>query len=681
MTSLFRRLAVLPTLLVLAGLSTALHAQPKNVILYIGDGFGIAPKTAARMALGQGRDGKRFSTDAGFHAMQLDALRYNSTITTHSLNSWITDSAPGAACYAVGQRGKIDNEFISMDPVTMEALPTILEAAKRQGYAVGLVTTTRITHATPAVFGSHIWNRDLEDYIAAQYISSTEAEYESIFTGGDSNYVASRDWQLPTPKVGVEIDVLLGGGSRHFLPKAGNGGAHTIVRDRAGNPILGPKGDTVRLGKGRRVDNADLVTAAEGRGFRYVNSRDALLGLDLSQFTPSGNAKLLGLFRDSHCDYEQDRQMTYPWEPTLAEMTEIAIKVLKRKSPKGFFLMVEAGRIDHLEHANCGGIGFTADLKNYVVTADKPAIAEDLVYNADTSKIVPNVYGSDYMIKEVLAYDYAVGVGRALLSEDTTQTLILATSDHECGGFAVVGLHDEENLSGNGTKIRTYANTPKKPVFTPTPVNVTRGDVATNGWYPDYVMTDFQGRMWPQVGPSGRRIVVSYGSNPVTNGNGGAVGSTPGNHTPQDVLIYADDNVNGTVASTITGRGLLDNTDLAPIMEKFLNVKIFAGIKSDDDPTMTRSLRVGDVIPNPTTAGSSMTFEFTTEHAGAMTVAVYNSIGQRVRLLVNGLVQAGRQTVTWDTLNDQGGVVPPDVYMISATANGSTLTRKSVVVN
>src|ERR1041384_7449551 len=89
---------------VAAAATPALHAQKKNVILFIGDGFGIAPKTAARMALGQGKTGKRFSTDAGFQVMQLDALKYNSTVTTHSLNSWITDSAPGAACYAVGQR-------------------------------------------------------------------------------------------------------------------------------------------------------------------------------------------------------------------------------------------------------------------------------------------------------------------------------------------------------------------------------------------------------------------------------------------------------------------------------------------------------------------------------------------------------------------------------------------------
>ncbi|UOQ69398.1 alkaline phosphatase [Hymenobacter volaticus] len=120
-----------------------------NVIMYIGDGFGLAPKTAARMAMGQGRDGKRFNTDANFQVLALDKLKYNATVTTHSLNSWITDSAPGASVYACGKRGKQDNEVISLDPATGQSIETILEAAKKQGYAVGIVSTARITHATP----------------------------------------------------------------------------------------------------------------------------------------------------------------------------------------------------------------------------------------------------------------------------------------------------------------------------------------------------------------------------------------------------------------------------------------------------------------------------------------------------------------------------------------------------
>ncbi|MEP7219406.1 MAG: alkaline phosphatase, partial [Bacteroidota bacterium] len=504
-----------------------------------------------------------------------------------------------------------------------------------------------------------------------------------IFNGKDSSYNATRDWVLPDPKVGVAIDVLLGGGSRQFLPKK-TPGANNIVRDHSGNVLKYPKGDTVILGKGGRMDTVDLIEVAKSRGYKFVNSRDALNNLDLSQFTPNNNAKLIGLFRDSHCDYEQDRQMTYDWEPNLAEMTQIAIEVLKRKSDKGFFLMVEGGRIDHLEHANCGGIGFAAvdsTHRRYVVTSDKPAIAEDKDYNGDTTAIVPGIYGSDYMIKEVLAYDYAVGKGRALLADNTAQTLILATSDHECGGFAVVGLHDEGDLQKNGTKIRTYANTPKKPVFTPTPVNITRGDRATNGWFPDYTMVDFQGYMWPKVGPSGRRIVVSYGSNPVTNGNGDALGGTPGNHTPQDILTYADDNVNGTFASRITGHGLMDNTDIAPIMEDFLGVNIFGGSVGIDNPTQGTHGTDGDaVMPNPVRSGAMAAVDFTTSGGGMATVEIFNSIGQRVRRLLNENLPAGVHHTEWNTADEHGAPVPSDTYMVVVRSGGDVVSRKLVVV-
>lgn len=675
----FNRTLLRSALAVMLAAGATAHAQQKrNVILYIGDGFGIAPKTAARMAMGQGQETRRLSTDPNFHVMQLDALKYNGTITTHSLNSWVTDSAPGAACYASGQKGKIDNEFISLDPQTMQPIATILENAKKQGYAVGLVTTTRITHATPAVFATHIWNRDMEDYIAAQYISKSEAEYEAIFNSSDSTYNAQRDWVLPDPRIGVDVDVLLGGGSRHFLPKK-NAGPNNIVRDRDGNAIM-KDGKEVTLGSGKRVDNADLIEIAKTRGYKYVNSRDALLGLDLTQFTADNDAKLIGLFRDSHCDYEQDRQMNYDWEPNLAEMTQMAIEVLQRKSPKGFFLMVEAGRIDHLEHANCGGIGFTEDSKNYVVTADQPAIPEDMVYGGPTD-VVPNIYGSDYMIKEVLALDYAVGKGRQLMSSSSDKTLLLVSSDHECGGFAVVGLHDENDAQKNGTKVRTYAQQPKKPVFTPTPVNVTRGDAATNGWFPDYTMEDFQGYMWPKAVANSRRIVVSYGSNPVTNGNGSAVGGTPGNHTPQDILVYADDNVNGEYASRVTGHGLMDNTDLTPIMADFLGVNMSSGVTNPDGGSTPNALRGSDVVPNPVAAGSTADFEFTTDGNGRVVVEVYNSLGQRVRSLLGDTLGAGTHRIEWNTRDDRGGIVSADSYMVVIKSNGTMVSKKFVVVH
>ncbi|KAK6025903.1 putative dTDP-4-dehydrorhamnose 3,5-epimerase [Ostertagia ostertagi] len=212
--------------------ANSVMAQPKNVIMYIGDGFGTSAKTAARMAMGQGTQGKRFTSDAGFHILSLDRLKYAGSATTHSANSWITDSGPGASVYAAGRDGKIDNEAISFNVATGTPVETILEKAKKAGYAVGIVTSTRVTHATPAAFASHIWFRDLEDYIAAQYISSTVAQYQAIYNDPNSKlggYNAARDWTLPAPKVDVEVDVILGGGSRHFLPRIKTGNRSEIL--------------------------------------------------------------------------------------------------------------------------------------------------------------------------------------------------------------------------------------------------------------------------------------------------------------------------------------------------------------------------------------------------------------------------------------------------------------------
>ena len=675
-------------------------ATNNNVIIYIGDGFGLAPKTAARMAMGQGRDGKRFSSDAGFQVLNLDKLKYNATVTTHSLNSWITDSAPGASVYACGKPGKQDNEVISLNPATGASIETILEAAKKQGYAVGLVSTARITHATPAAFASHIWYRDLEDYIAAQYIASTQTQYEAIFNSSPTTsyrYTAARDWVLPAPKVGVELDVLLGGGARHFMPRTRTAASsyETIV-DRNGTAIIDPATGVAATLKGNRADDVDLVGyAVNQRNYGCVNSRDALNNLNMSQYGVGGK-KLLGLFHSSHVNFEQDRQTNANWEPSLAEMTRMAIEVLKAKSNgKGFFLMVEAGRIDHLEHANTGGISVVANaagVNQYTVDSDKPtfALSGEANYVATPATVrTTNVYASDYMIKEVMAFDYAVAEGRALLATPGTtgKTLILSTSDHECGGFAVTGLHDEADAQGNGTKIRTYSGQITKSVAAEagyaTPTNLLRGDGGTGGWFPDYVMNTFQGKDYPQpASPTGKRIVVAYGSNPLTNGNGTRAstgvgsnqGATPGNHTPQDIWVGAEDNTNlATDAAAIAGRGLLDNTSITPIMARFLGLTSFyttitlrtAPGKADE---------VGGVQLSPVPFLNQFAVNFTLPAPSAITVELFDETGRRVQsVLTNQRYPSGPHSVAVD-----GSRLSAGLYIATVKVNGQVVSKRTI---
>jgi alkaline phosphatase len=684
------------TAALLASISCQVYAQsrPKNVIMYIGDGFGISAKTAARMSMGQGTDGKRFTSDAGFHILSLDKLRYNGTLTTHSANSWITDSGPGAAAYACGKDGKLDNESISFNVATGTPVETILEQAKKAGYAVGIVTTTRVTHATPAAFASHIWFRDLEDYIAAQYISSNETQYEDIYNASSSlikPYNPARDWVLPAPKVGVEVDVILGGGARHFLPK----GYNDTVKASNGIPILDPSGNVIKLA-GKRIDSVNLIDMAKSRGYVYVNSRDALLKLDTTLFTPGSTKKLIGLFNSSHVNYEQDRQLNADWEPSLFEMTEMAIKVLRAKGgTKGFFLMVEGGRIDHLEHANSGGITVIAGTPSnqYTVDADKRSYVGggEAIYGVTpTTARQPDIYGSDYLIKEVLAFDYSVAQGRKLLDDTKSRTLIFSSSDHECGGTAIVGLHDQNDLQANGTMIRTYASGPKQngigasssgPATTTTfatPSLVTRGDIdfatkSPNGWFPNYTTYTFQGRpeQWPKVDTAGRRIVVSYASNPITNGNGTKAGGTPGNHTPMDVWVGADDNSGGDFASQITGNGQLDNTFLTHIMSDFLDLSGLTGYITTapvgPDATM-------ELFPNPATA--TVNIQLKAIENTTVQIMVTNVAGQLVNNIANEAITTGTHSWTFNT-----ATMPAGIYFVSVLSKTGTTTKKLVVTH
>ncbi len=678
------------TAIVCAGMAQE-GEKPKNLIMFIGDGFGISAKTAARMALGQGTPGKRFTDDPGFRILALDKLQYNGTLTTHSLNSWITDSGPGASAYACGKAGKLDNESISFNVGTGEAVETILEAAKKQGYAVGIVTSTRVTHATPATFASHIWFRDLEDYIAAQYISSTSAQYEEIFNHSSSSikpYNPARDWQLPEPKKGVEVDVILGGGSRHFLPLS----YADTIKDAAGNPVRDAMGKIVTQ-TGKRVDNVNLIALAANRGYTYVNSRDALLNLDASQFSPENNKKLIGLFNASHVNYEQDRQMAAQWEPSLPEMTEIAIKVLKAKGgTKGFFLMVEGGRIDHLEHANSGGISVVPGSSNniYVVDADKPSYkgGGEAIYGVTlATERHDTVFGSDYLIKEVLAFDYSVAQGRKLLADNSAQTLIFSSSDHECGGTAIVGLHDTHDAQKNGTLIRTYALGPKQNGTNASsggaatvntvanPAGTKRGDIdfgtkSPDGWYPNYTTYVFQDRkeeLWPRVDTGGRRIVVSYASNPITNGNGANAGGTPGNHTPMDVWVGAEDNANGLFAGKISGRGQLDNTYLTQIMADFLKAES-TGFKSME----RKGIGKLELYPNP--AQSEALVSLTLNELSEATAAVTDMSGRLIEVLSNSKTKAGQHN--WKiSLNTYSS----GVYLVNVYTQKGSIAQKMVV--
>lgn len=244
--------------------------SPTNVILLIPDGYGPASATLARDYL-RWRDGIR--------NLALDSLQTGS-VRTFPAGGRVTDSAAGATAYSTGT--KTYNGRIAMD-TTGQQLGTLLEGAEQKNMVTGLVATSRITHATPASFSAHVVDRGEENEIAAQQLTK-------------------------------DIEVLMGGGRRHFLPRYRDGSA--------------------------RSDTQNLLENAQAQGYQIVDTQDELLAVD--------SPPVLGLFASSHMDYEIDRG---PSQPSLSTMTQTALNLLG-DAENGFFLMVEGSRIDHAGHAN-----------------------------------------------------------------------------------------------------------------------------------------------------------------------------------------------------------------------------------------------------------------------------------------------------------------------------------------
>lgn len=282
-----------------------LDGKAKNIIFILGDGMGVSTLTASRIFVGQekGQLGEEFS-------LSFEDFPHTALIKTYNVDLQTPDSAGTMSALMTGM--KTDEGIISLpasvsrgDCASMtlqdKKLPTLLDIAKAKGKSTAVVTTARITHATPATTYAHSVDRNWESDDAMPQVAKEMGclDIASQLIEGSRNNQA--------------VDIILGGGRRHFLP-------------------------TIEGGK--RLDGKNLIQQWQQQGGEYVETLAELHQL------PIEPKPLLGLFSNSHLSYAYQRP---DHQPSLQQMTAAALSRV-RSNDKGYALIIEAGRIDHGHH-------------------------------------------------------------------------------------------------------------------------------------------------------------------------------------------------------------------------------------------------------------------------------------------------------------------------------------------
>ncbi|KAK5606527.1 hypothetical protein CRENBAI_019482 [Crenichthys baileyi] len=328
----------------------------KNIMLFLGDGMGITTYTAARILKGQLQNQTGEET-----VMTMDTFPHVGLAKTYSVDFQIPDSAATATAYLCGVKTNLNTVGVSAavrNGVCMtqkgNEVTSIMKWAKDAGKSVGIVTTTRVQHATPAATYAHSASRKWY----------SDADMPDMAKKDNCTDIAS---QLIK---NIDIDVIIGGGRKYMTPRG--------TKD--------PEYPGKISSWGTRRDGRNLIqewqSMKAGKVAHYVWNKT-----DFDAVDPEATDYLMALFEPEDLRYEVERDPSM--DPSIVETTEKAIRILQ-KNPKGFFLLVEGGRIDQAHHA-----------------------------------------GRAYMaLHEAVAFDDAIAKGLNLTKEEETLTIVTADHSH-----------------------------------------------------------------------------------------------------------------------------------------------------------------------------------------------------------------------------------------------------------
>ena len=414
-------------------------ATAKNVILFVGDGMGISTVTAARIYAGQqqGMSGEE-------NLLSFEKFPFTGLSKTYNVDAQTPDSAGTMTAMMSGVKtdagiiGLAESAERGLCHRAEDEVPSALLLAELAGKKTGIVTTARLTHATPAATYAYSSERNWED-ISDMPASAIEAGCEDIA----SQFLSFR--QRTQQDFGVDIDgieVAFGGGRRHFLPS--DAGVNTA--------------DARSATEGDRTDGRNLMDEWQSQ------NPGGQLVIDEQGFNKVTSTPVLGLFEEAHMRFEADRNQDTLGEPSLSQMTEKAIQLLSG-SDEGFFLMVESGRIDHAHHAGnaFNALNETREFSDAVALAEAMTSSEDtlIIVTADHSHVF-TIAGYPKRGNPILGKVVAPGETEPTMAGDglpyTTLGYMNGRGHHHLGGETDADLVYEEPINA-GRKDITGMNT------------------------------------------------------------------------------------------------------------------------------------------------------------------------------------------------------------------------------